>query len=458
MKTTCYFIISFFSFLAANLQAQTYTQTTVVTGMSYPVAFAIAPDGRFFCTQKGGNSDPAVNAQIKVYNSTGTYLGVFYDLTDSVDADFERGLLGIELDPNFTTNHWLYVYYVHLWNSDERIRIVRFTENNNVGTNPRIIFDFNVPDNLPGNHFGGNLHFNHTDTTHLYFTIGDFAINQTVPAQNYGQDTTVPFGKTNRIFKYPVNYNPASNWSANIPTDNPFYDDGDPTTGACDLIWSYGHRNPFDFCFSPITDTMYVSENGLNTWDEVNVIHRGGNYGWAYCEGDYLNSSTTSPCNNPAYINPITEWGAPLGGITGIVYYTGPVMPEFDDHLLVADNDYGRVFDITLGNSPAFDMATSNVLWMDMTTSGGLTTLREGSDGCIYAMKGGYTTNGQIYRVCPQGLGTEDFENPVFGLQQNAPNPFSESTVIKYNMKQAAQAKIVIYDIFGREVAVLADG
>jgi glucose/arabinose dehydrogenase len=436
--------------ISGLLSAQSYTQTTIVTGMQYPVAFDFLPDGRIYATWKGDNLTPASpgTAVIKAYTATGSLIGTFYDLSDSVNADFERGLLGIATDPDFTNNHYIYVYYNHIWNGDERIRIVRFTESNNLGTQPTIIFDLDVSNSIPGNHVGGNLHFRPSDPTHIYFTIGDLAYQQTNPSLNYANKLTNPYGKHLRISSSPL---------APPPTDNPYYDDGNPLTGDCDWIWSYGHRNPFDFCFSPLNDSLYSSENGLNTWDEMNQIQRGGFYGWADCEGFYINSSTTTPCAANGHLDPIEDWGSPVPALTGIMYYSGQVMPEFDNHVLVADNDYGRVYDITLANPPAYDQFVSRVQWMDMTTSGGLTTIRQGTDGCVWAMKGGYTTNGQIYRVCPQGLGEPDFVNPYFALQQNAPNPFTTTTNLNYTMKQNAQVRIVLYDIFGREVAVLAD-
>ena len=130
-------------------------------------------------------------------------------------------------------------------------------------------------------------------------------------------------------------------------------------------------------------------------------------------------------------------------------------MPEFTNHLLVADNSFGRIYDLTLGNPPAYDVLVSRALWQDVS---GLTTLMVGPEGCVYAMRGGYTTSGFIYKICPQGLGTEDFNNPYFSLQQNQPNPFSTTTTLNYSIKQNTQVKIVLYDMFGREVAVLSDG
>ncbi|MEO5642112.1 MAG: PQQ-dependent sugar dehydrogenase [Bacteroidia bacterium] len=448
---------------ATALFAQVYTTTQICTGLQQSVAFDFSPDARIFLTQKGDGNIPssAGTAIIKTYTSTGVFLSNFYDLSDSVNSDFERGLLGICVDPDFLTNHYVYAYYNHELAGSERIRIVRFTEVANVGTLPMVIFDLDITSyNIPGNHVGGNIHFRPSDPTHIYFTIGDLAHNQT-SAGNYASLLTLPFGKFLRIGKDPVpagsNVHAVGGFSCNVPTDNPFYDDGNPSTGNCDIIWSYGHRNAFDFCFSPVTDSLYSSENGLNTWDEVNMIHKGAYYGWNTCEGFYNRGSTTVPCSDPNSVLPIEDWSNPPA-LTGALFYSGSLMPEFDNHLLIADNDLGQIYDLTMGNAPAYDTMLSRVTWQNFPPGVGLTTLKQGIDGCVYAMKGGYTSSGLIYKICPQGLGTEDFNNNYFSLQQNQPNPFSTTTTLNYSIKQNTKVKIVLYDMFGREVAVLADG
>jgi glucose/arabinose dehydrogenase len=447
---------------AGFIHAQVYTTTTIISGLQNPVAFDFSGDGRIFLTTKGDGSIPSVSgsAVIKTYSTTGTFISNFYDLSDSVNSDFERGLLGIAVDPSFLTNHYVYVYYVHILNSSQRIRIVRFTEVSNLGTNPQVIFDMDVTSYNPaGNHFGGNIHFRPSDPNHIYFTIGDLAYHQT-SAGNYAQMLTKPFGKTLRIGKDPVpagsNVHAVGGFSCNSPTDNPFYDDGNPLTGNCDIIWSYGHRNPFDFTFSPTTDTMYVAENGLNTWDEVDVIHRGANYGWNTCEGRFANSSTTTPCALAGSVLPLEEFAAPVPSLTGILFYTSSVMPEFTNHLLVADNNYARIYNLTLGNAPAYDTLLSRTQWQDM--SGGFTTLKQGTEGCVYVMTGGYTSNGNIKRICPQGLGIEDHNNPYFSIQPNVPNPFSTTSTLSFSMKQNSNVHIGLYDLSGKEIAVLLDG
>ena len=460
MKITRLLLLLVFLVPAKFMHGQVYTTTSVITGLDNPVAFDFLPDNRIILTQKGGSSGMATDAQLKMYNANFTYAGLFYDLTDSTYADFERGLLGVAVDPDFTNNHFIYCYYNHLYNGSQRIRIARFTEVNNVGTNPQIVFDLDITSyNIAGNHVAGNLHFRPSDPNNIYFTIGDLAYHQT-SAGNYAQMLTKPFGKVLRIGKNPVpagsNVHAVNGFSCNVPTDNPFYDDGNPSTGNCDIIWSYGHRNPFDFCFNPTTDSMYVSENGLNTWDEVNQIHKGGNYGWNTCEGRMLNSSTSSPCNLAGSILPMEVWASPLPALTGILFYTSATMPEFDNHLLVTDNDYARIYDLALTNAPAYDSMLTRTQWQDL--AGGHTTMKQGPEGCIYVMKGGYDAAGAVKRICPQGLGTQDYINPYFSLTQTDPNPFSVSTTIKYTMKQNAAVRVALYDIYGKEVAVLTDG
>jgi glucose/arabinose dehydrogenase len=436
----------------SNLNSQTiptgFVKTNVITGLQYPVHFDVSEDQRYFITQKGGNSSGScANGKILVYSNSGALLSTFYDLTDSVQCDFERGLLGLALDPSFSTNNYVYAYYNHKYNSDERIRVVRFTESNNIGTNPLIILDINVAENIAGNHVGGIIEFKPSDATKLFITIGDLAKGQSLAADtstNYADTKNTPYGKILRI-----------NTDGSIPTDNPFYDDGSVASGNDDRIWSYGHRNIFGLCFNPNNGSLYASENGYNKWDEVDFITPGKNYGWITCEGNYRYNSTSVLCSYPGLTNPIAEFGTPLPGITGCLFYSSSVIPSLTNHLLIADNDNGRMYNLTLGNAPDYDTVISNVQWADLTGTGegGLTTLKQGPEGCIYAMNGGYTTNGKIYKICPSNLSLE--ENIVLSneLGQNYPNPSSGNSMIDFTIAKTADVTISIYDETGRKLS-----
>src|SRR5437870_2956389 len=129
---------------------QAYIIEQPLTGLNQPVDFAFFP----------GTSKVFVNLKLsstRVYDlSNNTQVSVFWNFTDTLNSNFERGVLGVCVDPNFTTNRYVYVYYVHSnppnTNTNLRIRIVRFTENNNLGTNPLIILDHPVTTSPPGNH------------------------------------------------------------------------------------------------------------------------------------------------------------------------------------------------------------------------------------------------------------------------------------------------------------------
>lgn len=439
--------------LGISAKAQTlpamYTQTNVVTGLVYPVDFDWTPDGRYFVTQKGGTTTGScANAKVLAYNAAGTLLGTFCDLTDSVNCGGERGLLGIAVDPNFATNHFVYTFYVHKYGSANEIRVLRWVENANVGVSNTVILKLNL--NTLGftpqpYHYSGIIRFRPSQPDKLYVLVGEMYHNQTdtTAGANFGQMLNKPYGKLLRI-----------NTDGTIPTDNPFYDDGNPATGNDDRIWSYGHRNMFGMCVNPVTDSLYESENGLGTWDEFNVIHKGGNYGWNICEGNYYNSSTTIPCPLVGSVLPIATWPAPLPAVTGCMYYTSSVMPEFTNHILVGDNDNGIIYDLTMGNAPAYDIVTSKVNFADVITgTAGITTMRQGVDGCIYVMKGGYTTSGTVFKIChTSGVGiavNDQFEN---GIGQNYPNPTSGKTQVDYTVSSTSDVTIDLYDVTGRKV------
>lgn len=409
-------------FALTSLAKAQFTTTNVITGLPYPVCFTIAPDGRYFVSCKGGVT-VAANAQVRTYSSSGTLAATLWDFTDSVEVYFERGVLGVEVDPNFSTNHYVYVFYNH--KTPAKIRVVRFTEVAGVGTNPTIIFDVDDP-NTAGNHTGGNIHFRPSEPDKLYISIGDRADDEFK-----AQDLARWEGKMLRI-----------NTDGTIPTDNPYYDDGNPSTGNDDRIWSWGHRNAFDFCFSTVNDSLYSSENGLNTQDEVNLVERGKNYGWPYCEGTgaYLGSCT-------GYEAPLETWNAPLPSLTGIIFYTSTVMPTYTNHLIVTDYNDGNVWNITLGNAPVYDQFVSRSLVTGLSFTS-LTDIEQGADGCWYLLNGGYTASGKITRVCPVGMGLE--EETLSNAIQVVPNPATNTISVSGNNASFVN----VYDFNGKLVLV----
>lgn len=405
--------------------SQAYITETPVTGLVNPSDFALIPGStKVIVTLK--------TSGVKIYDmANNTEVSNFWTFTDSLNSNFERGVLGICLDVNYASNHYVYVYYVHSnppnSSTNQRIRIVRFTESGNVGTNPFLVVNHLVSGSPAGNHFGGIVRMHASEPTKLYYCTGELATSSNA------QLLTNPYGKMLRV-----------NTDGTIPTDNPFYDDGNPLTGNDDRIWTYGLRNAFGFCFSPINDSLYEAENGANTWDEANKITKGKNYGWPNCEG------YCSPYN-PLYKQPMVTWGSPLPAVTGIMIYNGSQMPWLNGKMLVADNDNGYIYNCTFNNT--LDSIVSRVQILDLL---GLTTLTQGPDGYIYALNGGYAPQGRLYRIKPDPTGIDPNGIPVnFSLKQNYPNPFNPETSIKYSLVKNGFTTIKIFDAAGNEVSTL---
>jgi glucose/arabinose dehydrogenase len=240
-----------------------FTETFLTTSLSSPTAMALAGDGRIFVCEQGGT--------LRVIKNGGLLSTPFVTLT--VDSNGERGLLGVVLDPNFTQNQYVYVYYTVP--SPAHNRLSRFTANGDVAVAGSEVHLLEL-DNLASatNHNGGALHFG-TDGK-LYIASGNNANNAN------SQTLTNLLGKILRL-----------NSDGSIPSDNPFV--GMPPDRP--EIWTWGLRNPFTFGIEPNTGLIYVDDVGENTWEEINVGVSGANYGWPNCEG---------PCTptNPSYKDP----------------------------------------------------------------------------------------------------------------------------------------------------------
>ncbi|HXI23797.1 MAG TPA: PQQ-dependent sugar dehydrogenase, partial [Pyrinomonadaceae bacterium] len=260
-----------------------FSETTVTNGLTNPTAFEIAPDGRLFVCQQGG--------QLRVIKN-GTLLATpFVSLT--VDSAGERGLLGIAFDPNFATNNFLYVYYT-VPGSPSHNRVSRFTANGDLAATGSEVHILEL-DNLSGasNHNGGAIHFGPDGK--LYVAVGENA-----NAAN-AQTLANLLGKILRI-----------NADGTPPSDNPFFN----TSGARKEIWALGLRNPFTFAFQPGTGRMFINDVGEVTWEEINDGVAGSNYGWNMCEG------FCSP-PNPNFRDPLFEYGHGSTSTTGCAIVGG---------------------------------------------------------------------------------------------------------------------------------------
>jgi len=396
---------------------------TIISGLNLPTVFAFMPNGNIIVNQQKDSTF--------IYNSaTGQRISCFWNFKDSCYYNGETGVIGVTLDPSFSSNRFVYIYYV---GTDSTINVVRFVENNNLGTNPLKIFRYRRPGtSYQGPHAAGNVRFGPLGK--LYISVGDAGVNSNA------QLLTNPLGKILRI-----------NSDGTIPADNPFYDDGNPATGNDDRIWAYGFRNPWDFTFSPYNDSIYLTENGQSANDEINFVRKGKNYGWPVCQGYCVPY-------NPLYRQPMDTIGG--NGIqnyvpTGIIIYNGTVYPSLTGRVITsnmqASGPVTGILKYELGNPPFNDTVTSHSVISPLLG----TTLVQHTDGYIYMSR---MANGQIVKLLPDPVGINNNNEPAeYSLEQNFPNPFNPKTVVRYSIGSESTVSVRIYDITGKEIAVLVN-
>jgi glucose/arabinose dehydrogenase len=185
----------------------------------------------------------------------------------AVDGNSEHGLLGIALHPNFPSTHLVYLYYTESSTGSDTSgtpplgnRIYRYTWDGSALVNPSLVLSLPV---TPGpNHNGGVIAFGPDGK--LYIVIGD--LNRGGQLQNHA--TGAAPDDTSVILRI--------NDDGTIPTDNPFHAQG----GNLAKYFAYGIRNCFGLAFDPLTNKLWMTENGPDVYDEINLVDAGFNSGW----------------------------------------------------------------------------------------------------------------------------------------------------------------------------------
>ncbi len=333
---------------------------TVVDSADFPVAMAIAPDGRIFYTEKNTGAVRIV--------SNGTLLPDPF-VQVPVSTTSERGLLGIALHPSFNSNGWVYLYYTRSSTGASGAlvapvdnRVVRFTASGSTAVGDEELI-LSLPA-FPGpNHNGGNIHFGPDGK--LYITIGDLT------ESSNSQNPDVLPGKILRI-----------NDNGSIPTDNPF--------GATNAAWALGLRNSFDFTFGP-DGLLYATENSTNNHDEVNNIIHAGNYGWPDVQG---RSNGTYEPDTGTYVEPMVDYTEGSAVPTGIAVAPDDTFgADSEGQLLVGEFNTGRIMRYTL-NATRDGVISQTVFAQGI--SGGIVDLEFAEDGTLYV-----ATTRQILRIVP---------------------------------------------------------
>jgi glucose/arabinose dehydrogenase len=376
-----------------------------------PVWMSEAPDGSgrlFFVAQAG-------KIFIVKKNSDGGDAKEFLNIENRHPFfDNEDGLMGIAWHRGFKTNGLFYVYYNQKNPADQHSQPQNYPFRSivsefKVSTNDpdvadmgseRILFQVQQPFS---NHKGGELAFG--PDGYLYLGLGD------------GGDATDPFGSGQntgtllaKMLRIDVNSrttagsgNRSHELNYGIPSDNPFVNEPDMGgRGARKEIFAYGLRNPWRYSFDRETGDLWVGDVGQDLWEEVDLVTKGGNYGWNVREGAH--HFKPGP-EGARYIDPVMEYphrpdmksqclfpDHPTGNcVIGGYVYRGKQFPALAGIYIYADYSPGNIYGFRYDRDAHKVTAEGTLLQQPK----GITSFAEDQDGELYVL----TQGGQIYSI-----------------------------------------------------------
>jgi glucose/arabinose dehydrogenase len=337
-----------------------------IENLQIPWSLIFLPDGRALVSERPGN--------IRLIKA-GKILEKPYARIEVAHTG-EGGLMGLALHPSFPKEP--YIYAMHTYRKGDKLlnRVIRLKDNGDTGS-----FDKVIIEGIPGGKFhnGGRIAFGPDGM--LYITAGETFNSE------LAQDLKLLGGKILRITP-----------EGQIPDDNPFK--GSP-------VYSYGHRNPQGICWQPGTNKLFESEHGPSgefghfAHDEINIITKGGNYGWPEVIG--------APGSKP-YIDPIIVWKktTPPSGIT---FYKGRLLKHLEGDLFVTTLKSEALIRIRLEGKD--NRVTRIERWFSSDYSKGkygrIRDVVEGTDGALYFLTNNTDGRGtprpgddRIYRIIPK--------------------------------------------------------
>jgi glucose/arabinose dehydrogenase len=370
---------------SSNTSSQSPTQIStqvVVTGFNSPLDLEQPGDGsgRLFVVEQGGT--------IRIIQNGSVLASPFLDISARVMVQDEMGLLGVTFHPSFATNRKFYVNYTRNNAGQFQSVISEFlalTANPNQAdpASERILLTVDQVSNFT-NHKAGQLAFGADGF--LYFGLGDGGSGG--DPLGHGQNTQILLGKLMRI---DVNSTSPGKQYA-IPPDNPFV-----AGGGLPEIYAFGFRNPWRFSFGPpAADSpfprLFMADVGQNNFEEVDIVQKGGNYGWNTMEGNHC-FNPPSNCNQTGLSLPIIEIAHPEAeAVIGGFVYHGTALSGMQGKYIFGDLN-GKIWSLTEGPTNTFtraQLATENF---------SISSFGQDAAGELYVVD---ISGGRVLKIVPQ--------------------------------------------------------
>jgi quinoprotein glucose dehydrogenase len=352
--------------------------------LTRPLWLCEAPDGtkRIFVAQQDGK------VLILPKDRNGAETKTFLDISDRKPwQKNEEGLLGFAFHPKYKSNGKFYIYYTQ--QNPKRSVISEFQVSKD---NPdeadksteRILLEIPEPN---WNHNGGELLFGRDGFLYIGLGDGGGANDQYHNAQNPGTLLA-------KILRIDVDSR-SGDLEYGIPKDNPFVKDKKfrPET------YAWGMRNPWRFSFDRKTGELYCGDVGQAKWEEIDIIKKGGNYGWSFREG--LHEFTNGAPAGVTFIDPIIDYPhstqlstnhTPGLSVTGGYVYRGKKVPELRGVYLYADFVSGTIWGLRAKNGKVVAQGVLELQPKDAAPRQ-IASFGEDSEGEVYVL----AYDGHIY-------------------------------------------------------------
>ncbi|WP_336718802.1 PQQ-dependent sugar dehydrogenase [Chryseobacterium mucoviscidosis] len=345
-----------------------YVSEVVTSSLTSPWGITALPDGRLLVTEKVGT--------MRIISSTGTVSNAITGLP-SINSGGQGGLLGVCVDPQFTSNRMVYWVFSENVSGGNITSVAKGRLSNSETTieNPTVIYRANPSANVGNLHYGGRIVFDNTGN--LFVSTGERSDLSTRPL---AQSVTAALGKILRITT-----------SGQPAPGNPSFSQ----SGALPELYSIGHRNPQGIAIHPVTGELWQSEHGPRGGDEINRVLGGKNYGWPTITYGIEYSGATIGAGiqqQTGMEQPVYYWD-PVISPSGITFYKGNTIPEWQNNLFVASLSGMHIARLVLENNKVIGeerlLSSENQRFRDIT---------QGTDSNLYAV----TDGGRLYRIRKQ--------------------------------------------------------
>ena len=233
----------------------------------------------------------------------------------------QGGLLDIAVDPDYAGNGWIYLSHSHRLDQPDpegrplaMTRVVRGRLRDNAWVDQQVVFQADPATyGDPFWHYGGRMAFD--GQGRLLFSVGDRGV------QELAREPGRPSGKIHRVER-----------DGSIPADNPYRG----RDGALPSVYSLGHRNPQGLAFDRASGRLWETEHGPRGGDELNVVERGGDYGWpVVTQGINYDGTVLTPHTRADGVTQPVHYWRPSIGVSGLAFYDGARFPLWQGKLLV---------------------------------------------------------------------------------------------------------------------------